>query len=218
MGYLEIEGQKFENIKNIVFDLGGVVININYQDTIRKFKEIGITNFDQLYSQYSQSDIFDRYDKGFATPDEFRSAIRKLANINVPDKIFDDAWNAMIQDLPAENLKVLLHLKNKYQTYLLSNTNEIHLSYFFNYLRKKHDVNDFSHYFHNVHYSCRMGMRKPDIEIYNRVMDFNKLVPAETVLIDDTAINVDAAIKAGWQGFYMPKGKLIMDIFKVFKN
>jgi glucose-1-phosphatase len=212
MGDLILGGQHFKNIKNIVFDLGGVLIEIDYQATISKFKAIGISNFDQIYSQYTQSDLFDRYDKGFATPDEFRSGIKTLANLKAPDAVFDDAWNAMILDLPSENLKLLLKLKSRYKTFLLSNTNEIHLEYFFNYLKKNHNVERLEDYFTNVHYSCRMGMRKPDLEIYNKLIEINGLKPSETLFIDDTAFNVDAAIEAGWQGYYMPKGKLIKDI------
>jgi putative hydrolase of the HAD superfamily len=215
MDILELEGQRFENVKNIVFDLGGVIVTIDYNETINKFKKLGITNFDHLYGQYAQSDVFDRYDKGFATPDEFRTAINKLAHINVNNEVFDDAWNAMILDLPSENLEVLNNLKNNYKIYLLSNTNEIHLDYFFGYLKDKHSIDDFAACFHNVHYSCRMGMRKPDAEIYNKLIELNNLKPAETLFIDDTNINVDAAINAGWKGFYMPKGKLIKDIFSI---
>jgi glucose-1-phosphatase len=212
MDCFEIAGQRFENAKNIVFDLGGVIVNIDYQVTIQKFKEIGIDNFDKLYSQYAQSDIFDRYDKGFASPEEFRNCVRQMANITISNKEFDDAWNAMILDLPSENLKILRELKTEYNTYLLSNTNEIHLDYFFRYLKEKHGVDRFEDFFHNVHYSCRMGMRKPDLEIYHKLIEINKLNPAETLFIDDTNFNVDAAIEAGWQGFYMPKGKLISSV------
>lgn len=205
--------KRFENVKNIVFDLGGVIVNIDYQLTILKFKEAGIPDFDKVYGQYSQSELFDKFDKGTATPDEFRKGLQKIAKTHLSDKVFDNAWNTMIRQLPEENLKLLLKVKNKYQTFLLSNTNEIHLEFFFKYLKETFNIKSFNDYFNNVHYSCRMGMRKPDLEIYNKVTEINKLNPIETLFIDDTTINVDTAIEAKWQGYYMPKGKLISDVF-----
>lgn len=205
--------ERFENVKNIVFDLGGVIVNIDYQLTISKFKEAGIADFDKVYGQYSQSELFDKFDKGVATPDEFRKGLQKIAKTNLSDKVFDNAWNTMIRHLPEKNLKLLLTLKKQYKTFLLSNTNEIHLEYFFKYLKDTYGIDRFTDYFDNVHYSCRMGMRKPDLEIYNKVIEVNDIKPTETIFIDDTTINVDTAIEAGWQGYYMPKEKLISDVF-----
>jgi glucose-1-phosphatase len=213
MGDLVLGDKCFKNVKNIVFDLGGVVINIDYQLTVQKFKEAGIIDFDKIYGQYSQTELFDKFDKGFASPDEFRKGLQKLAKTDLSDAIFNNAWNTMIGHLPEENLNLLLKLKKQYKTFLLSNTNEIHLDFFFKYLKDTYGINNFNDYFDNVHYSCRMGMRKPDLEIYNKVIEVNKLNPTETLFIDDTTINVDTAIKAGWQGYYMPKGKLMSDLF-----
>ena len=125
------------NIKNIIFDLGGVILNIDYQLTIDAFKKLSLNNFDQFYSQFTQNDLLIAMEKGEITPQEFRIQLRKYISKPVSDIMIDNAWNAMLLDFPPERIILLQKLKNKYRTFLLSNTNSIHLEFYSNLLNQE---------------------------------------------------------------------------------
>src|SRR6185436_4669476 len=114
------------DFKNIIFDFGGVIIDIDYHRTIEAFKQLGIKNFEEQYSKLKQSDLFDSLEKGTITSGVFHDRIRTISGLSLTDSQIDDAWNAILIDLPEENINFLKGLKNKYRIFLLSNTNEIH--------------------------------------------------------------------------------------------
>jgi len=214
MNRLVLGNKEFFDIKNIVFDLGGIVINIDYYATIEGFKKIGFVNFNEIYSQMRQAHVFDNYDKGLILPSEFRNELRNMSGATFTDVEFDSAWNAMILDLPLKRVETLKKLSKYFKNFLLSNTNEIHLEYFFNYVNSVFGHGVFESLFEKPYYSCRMGMRKPDLEIYHKVINDSRLTASETLFIDDTAFNVDAAIEAGMQGYYLNKQEDIVELFK----
>ena len=216
MANLVLGNKEIKNINNIIFDLGGVIMNISYQRAINALKEIGVLNFDKLYTQFGQTELFDNYDKGFISPSEFRNEIRKISGTTFSDKAFNDAWNLMLVDIPKENIQLLKILKKKFTVYLLSNTNEIHLEYLSVYMNRTFNVNNLDSLFHKAYYSCRIHMRKPDNEIYIHVLNDSKIKAAETLFIDDFQPNVNAAIKSGIQGYFLQKEVTITDLFKNF--
>jgi len=213
---LILGGKEYTGIQNLIFDLGGVIIKINYQLTIEAFKQVGLTDFDSIYSQLHQSDLFDKYDKGLVSPEEFRQGLLQRANIKFSNDVFDKAWNAMLVSLPKENIDLLENLKKHFKTYLLSNTNEIHLKYFFGYLNRTYKIKDFSSLFHKAYYSCRVQMRKPDLEIYQKVLNDNGLIASQTLFIDDTSINFTEAEKLGIQCYLMKKEDSLISLFSQF--
>jgi len=200
------------NIKNIIFDLGGVILNIDYQLTIDAFKKLSLNNFDQFYSQFTQNDLLIAMEKGEITPQEFRIQLRKYISKPVSDIMIDNAWNAMLLDFPPERIVLLQMLKNKYRTFLLSNTNSIHLDFYSNLLNQKFDLQNLSHLFEKEYYSHELKMKKPDSEIFEYVLRENDLIPSETLFIDDTSIHVESAIKLGINGYLLKKGESITDI------
>ena len=214
MTNLNLGGNEFKNVKNIIFDLGGVIVDIDFHLTINAFKKLGIEEFDKIFTQFKQSVLFDKLDKGLVTPDEFRKGIRDITGVAISDIDFDKAWNAMLLDIPAKRIQVLQDLKSKYATFLLSNTNEIHLDFFFNKVKKEHRINEFASLFHKAYYSCRIGMRKPDAEIYSNVLIENNLIPSETLFIDDLDLNVEAAKSLGIHGYIMKKTDELSVLFK----
>jgi putative hydrolase of the HAD superfamily len=214
MNQLFLGNKAFSGIRNIIFDLGGVVVNISYNNTIERFKNIGFSNFDEIFGQMRQSHVFDKYDKGQILPAEFRHELRKVSKLNFTDNDFDNAWNAMILDIPVHRIETLISLRKYYRIFLLSNTNEIHLSYLFNYVDSSFGKGIFESLFDKLYYSCRMGMRKPDYEIYQKVVADSNLVASESLFIDDTDFNVTAAIEAGLQGFTIKKNEDITELFK----
>ena len=98
-------------IKNIIFDLGGVILNIDYNKTSEAFRDLGLIDFDNLYSQSEQSHLFDKFEKGLISENDFRENIRIFSKINLTDFQIDSAWNAMLLDLPAERIQILMTAK-----------------------------------------------------------------------------------------------------------
>jgi glucose-1-phosphatase len=204
-----------EKIKNIIFDLGGVIINIDYNLTAKAFEQMGISNFEQLFSQAKQSDLFDLYEKGKISSAEFREAIKKIIGSNYTDELIDKAWNALLLDIPPQRLQLLENVKSKYNTYLLSNTNDIHIETFNVYLKQTFDIPNLQAFFHKLYLSYKVGMRKPDAEIFELVLSENNLNPAETLFIDDSIQHIESAKKLGVQTHWLQVTKQsILDLFQ----
>ena len=122
-------------IKNVIFDLGGVILNLNYQATTDAFEKLGVKNFENLYNQKKQTELFNNFEKGLISTEKFISNLQKTTALN--KKQITNAWNAMLLELPKERLEFIQSLKSNYNTFLLSNTNEIHIDFFENQLSKK---------------------------------------------------------------------------------
>jgi FMN phosphatase YigB (HAD superfamily) len=199
--------------KNIIFDLGGVILNIDYNLSVEAFKKLGLPNFQEHFSQASQNHLFDLYEKGIISSDEFRMELKKHFNDSITVKDIDFAWNALLLDLPAQRLVVLENLKETHRTFLLSNTNDIHIQEFNRYLTKTAGVDDLSSYFEKLYLSYKIGMRKPDKEIFEFVLDQNDLNPAETLFIDDSKQHIESASNVGINTYWLTKGETILDLF-----
>ncbi len=181
----------------VIFDLGGVLLNLDTAATGNAFRALGMTDFDAHYTQAKQNGLFDAFDKGEISPQEFRNALKKHLPPGTSDEAIDKAWNAMLLDLPVERLQLLEQLRGKYRLFLLSNTNEIHVTAFSGYLQRTFGFSDFSNYFERWYYSCRIGKRKPDAEAFFHVLEENGLNAEETIFIDDSPQHVEGALKLG---------------------
>ena len=184
-------------VKNIIFDLGGVLLNIDYQAPIREFAKLGIPDFHALYSKANQSALFDDFEMGKISPAEFRNNIRQISKVDLSDLQIDHAWNSILLDFPEQNTQMLNELKGKYRLFLLSNTNEIHIHSFEASLKAQFKVNFFEQVFEKVYYSSRIGYRKPNANAFEFVLKSNDLSPHETVFIDDSIQHVKGAKELG---------------------
>ncbi len=191
------------NIRNIIFDLGGVLLNINYQRTINAFKELGIINFDDLFSQAKQSNLFNDFETGIIAPSEFRDQLREISGMRLIDQQIDHAWNAMLLDMPPTRVKLLEKVSKNYRTFLLSNTNAIHYPVYNAYMEDEFGCPDLTNLFEKEYLSYRTGMRKPDVEIFDLVINENLLNPDETLFIDDSPQHVHGARKAGLHALWL---------------
>jgi len=200
-----------KGIKNIIFDLGGVVVNINYNLTLDAFRVLGFHHFDSIYTQIKQTPLFDLFETGKISSSAFREEIRK--QFPMTDTEFDKAWCAMLLDTPEERIDLIKKLKEKYRVFLLSNTNDIHINYYLGALNKTYGYDVFSAIFEHTYYSHEVGLRKPDREIYDFIVKKEGLQSKETLFIDDLKANVNGAIQAGLTGYYLEKGT-IQDLFK----
>ncbi len=192
-------------IKNIIFDLGGVVLNIDYNLTAQEFKKLGLQNFDSFYSQAKQSHVFDLFEKGLISAEKFREMFRTTTGIIFCDMELDRAWNAMLLDLPKERVDLLLKVKQNYNTYLLSNTNIIHYEAYTNQLQQSFGIPNLGVLFHKEFYSHEIHFRKPERECFQFVLDDQNIIAEETLFIDDSIQHIEGAKDLNINTFYMDK-------------
>jgi len=206
-----------KDIQNIIFDLGGVILNIDYNLTTEAFGDLGAQDFESLFTQAKQVNLFDKLDKGIISPEEFRDGIRRITSLDMSDQQIDLAWNAMLLDLPAVRLDLLKKIKHHYKTYLLSNTNAIHFDEYNKYLQNQHGINNLSNLFNEEYYSHIINNRKPNKEIFNLILNENGLKPEETLFIDDSIQHVEAANKIGILAYHLniPQGETIEELFTI---
>ena len=207
-----------KTVKNIIFDLGGVILNINYELTSLEFKKIGVNNFDNLYSKTKQNNIFNSFEKGKTSSQEFITYVRNLVKIEITDKQIVNAWNAMLLDLPLNRFNFINTINKKYNIFLLSNTNSIHIAEFKNIIDKNIGYNTFIKSFNKVYLSSEIGMRKPDAECFNFVLNNNNLIAEETIFIDDSIQHINGAKIVGLKTYHLKKNEditlLIPDIIQ----
>ena len=191
-------------IDNIIFDLGGVVVNIDYMKTQKAFEALALSSFGKVYSQAEQTGVFDQYEKGLIHTATFRDKLRQLVpSLTLSDKGIDDAWNAMILDTPSHRLAALAGIKSSFRTFLLSNTNELHINYYHNQLATLYGKANLNDYFEKVYYSYQIHLRKPDVEIFEYVIRENKLDAKRTLFIDDTIRHIQSAKSIGFQTLHI---------------
>ncbi len=200
------EGKKIESTieamsnpyDTIIFDLGGVVLNIDYKLTLQAFNDLGFPNFDQLYTQFKQSDLFVKLEKGLIHPSDFLNTLQSYSNRQVNHEELTEAWNAMLLDLPPENLEAIKKLQDHFHIYLLSNTNAIHYECFFDKVQALLRSRSLEPYFHASYYSHLVRERKPDQAVFKLLQEQQQLSPIRTLFIDDSPQHVEAARALGF--------------------
>lgn len=199
------------SIKNLIFDLGGVIVNLDTNATVKALAKLGKLTDDDTVSIYSL-DFFKNYEKGLISDEEFRKQLQqKLHNCSVNE--LQAAWNSMLLDIPPARLEFLRSLREKYRMFLLSNTNQIHIDQVNVILKDACGAEDFSHFFDKAYYSHQLKMRKPDTEIYKHVLEENNLSAEETLFIDDNAENLRGAEQLGIHTLLVTSEKSLFDFF-----
>ena len=202
-----------KKIRNIVFDLGGVLVDLDFKAAINGLQKAGFANVKEQLQAFDCEGIFQKFELGEMTADEFRSAIRENSTVSLTDEEVDGLWNAMLLEVPREKLELILHLRGKYMVYLLSNTNSIHWDYVcknaFNY--RGFRVND---YFEETFLSFEMHLAKPDKAIFEKVLEEANLLPEETLFIDDSEANCKAASELGIHTHHYHIGEDLKELFE----
>jgi len=205
---------KLTNYRNIIFDFGGVIINIDPQLTVKAFMELCNDLSKNEANRVIKDPLFRQFEKGMISESQLRSGIYKILNIEslqFTDEEFDRAWNAMILDLPKSRLDLLLTLSAEHRIFLLSNTNSIHMRKVSEVVQDTIQKDSINHYFENTYYSYLIGMQKPDREIFDFVLKENNLHPDETIFLDDFPENFSGAKEAGIDTLEVDRD--IIDIF-----
>lgn len=197
-----------KSIRNIIFDLGGVILNINPQLTIDAFRNLGWNDFYEANNQSLCKELFYNLEQGSSSPEAFRDNVRRMIVNQNGDSEIDKAWTAMILDIPADRVRYLEKLKTSYRIFLLSNTNEIHRMKFHRDFEADFGYSFYDLFEHNF-YSHEMGMRKPNLEIYLQALNEAGLIPEETLFIDDMKENIEAARTLGMKVLHIQPGTLM---------
>jgi putative hydrolase of the HAD superfamily len=184
-------------IKNIIFDLGGVLLDIDTNKTNLAFEQLGIKDFKNNYTLNKADALFDHLETGAITETAFYNGIRNISQLPLRDEDIRDAWNALLLNFRIESLQYLEQLAGKYKLYLLSNTNSIHHTAFHNSFKLETGKNNFDDYFTKAYYSQQIGLRKPEKEIYHFVLQDAGIAAGETLFIDDLLKNIEAAASVG---------------------
>ena len=183
-------------IKNILFDLGGVLYHIAYIKTIKTVKSLGIENAKEVYSQQKQSEFFDLFETGKITEEQFFYHLNLLSP-KVKKEDLKAAWNTMLLGMPRENKNLLATLKSKYNLYLLSNANVTHIEFVKNDLLLKNGISNLEQFFNKAYFSHEIGMRKPDLKTFEWVLKDAGIKPNETLFIEDSIQHIEGAKLAG---------------------
>lgn len=185
------------HLDTLILDLGGVLIDVDYERSAKAFKELGIERFEEQFSKARQSHLFDEFEKGLITPATFREAIRDLFGHPIKDREIDRCWNAMLGSVPPARMELVETLRMRYRVYLLSNTNDIHVPAFMDIVRRENHLPNFRREFDGCYFSCELGLRKPDAAIFQHVLKDTFASPERTLFIDDSIQHVEGARHAG---------------------
>jgi putative hydrolase of the HAD superfamily len=201
------------NIKNIIFDLGKVLLNLDFNASIVAFQKLGLKN-DVLDSKQAYSDaVFYELEVGKVTPKEFCNRVRKvLNNADATDLQIEDAWYSMILDIPASRVKIVQELSKNYNVYLFSNTNQIHIERLHRAFKAEHGI-DFPLLFVKDFYSHEIHERKPDLSSYKKVIELSGINPEESIFIDDLEKNIIGAQQSGLKTFWLKEGMELRTVF-----
>lgn len=192
--------------------MGGVFLNVNYKKTEQAFIDLGVDSFNHFFKQDHSSRLFEDLENGAIEEDAFYTAFRKEAKVKLSNLEIRNAWNAMVGYFPSERLVWLEEIKHKYNIYLYSNTNQIHYDCLMGHFKKDHPGLDFNQFFIKAYYSHEVGLRKPYVSSYQKILELAGLKAADTLFIDDTLKNVEGAEKAGMPVIYLKPPMTVLDL------
>jgi putative hydrolase of the HAD superfamily len=199
-------------IKNIIFDLGGVLLTIDYQKTEDAFINLGMKDFSDWYKQDYCSALFEQLEVGKISDIDFYDGLRNLSGLNLSDTQIATAWNAMLGNFSMEKLQWLEGIGKRYRIFLFSNTNIIHYEAFCKKYQALQLGKNFDDYFIKAYYSQQMGLRKPHTAAYKFILEEQGLLADETLMIDDTLKNIDGAKAAGLQTLHLLAPQTLLDL------
>ena len=200
-----------KKIDALLFDLGGVLIDVDYHKTIDAFAQLGVQNPSDLYNQFGQNQLFDQYEKGEVSGKFFLEQLKPLTKFDTIESDIVTAWNAMIGDFPTEKLDFIAELSQHNPCFLLSNTNEIHLKKAIENLQKT-GFKNLDDLFIKCYYSHMIGKRKPEVKTFKWIIDQMGMEASKVLFIDDSPQHIEGAKKAGLQVIYYKEDS---DLFSI---
>lgn len=194
-----------ENIRNLIFDLGNVILNIDTKLSEIAFAKYGMNDFEKLYTLASQNELFDRLEVGSITENEFYDEFRRVTGCKLDNKTLEQCWDALIMDFPSARIEMLKRLKNegKYRTFILSNTNIIHYRFYTAMLKRTRGVDGLESLVEHAYFSHEIGLKKPNRDIFDYVVEHSHIKPEESIFIDDNEANIKAANALGFNTIFL---------------
>lgn len=206
--------EKKNTITTLIFDFGGVIINLDLPRCIENLKKLGIPNIESYLSNFGQKDFFLQYEKGKIGTSEFRNEIRKLSSETLSDAEIDNAWCSFLCDIPSERLALLQKLRANYRLLLLSNSNPLHVEVSAAKALEGtgKTIRD---YFDRCYFSYELGLTKPDPDIFEALLADVGVVASECLFLDDGPKNIDAAQSMGFQTYFVTQGENLDFLFQL---
>jgi len=201
----------FSSLKNILFDMGGVIIDLNINATLEAFYNIGFPPELLKYPENYNTDVFYKYETGKIGTEEFRESIRLSTGVMFEDSVFDDAWRAMLINIPGERIELIKKLKSKFDLYILSNTSALHTPVFENLFQRNGGVS-MKDLFKKCFYSNEIGYHKPDENAYKYALENAEIEAKETLFLDDNIQNIKAAKDLGFNAIHISKHMDLADL------
>ena len=187
-----------KQIESIIFDLGKVILNIDWRITFEEFKKLDGEGVETIYEAlFYDETLLSRIQRGEYTHDELIQLLQNQLKSAITKEEIEKAWNAMLQGFPKERIELIARLSKQYRTFLLSNTNIIHWKHY------RRELSDLLHYlqidklFEKEYYSHELGMRKPEPRIYEKIIEDSYVTPEKTLFLDDNQDNLNAAAAYG---------------------
>lgn len=202
-----------KKIETIIFDFGGVIIDIDPELTMKEFGKLGARKLDPAQMNDFVNNIIRKFEKGILTPELFRKRASEFLGIKVSDQKFDDAWNALLFDIPQKRIDAIEKAKKNYRIFLLSNSNEIHYDLYVRDLQLRFGYREFDNLFYKSYFSFDLHLAKPDPVIYEFVLNQHRLDPAKTLFIDDNEENLIPAQKLGMATYHLQKPEKLRELF-----
>ena len=200
-----------KRISALLFDLGGVIFDLEYNKTIEAFEAIGLEDAEHLYNQFNQSKIFDEFEIGSISGNEFISLLQEKIPQKVSQSKIKEAWNAMILGFEKSKLEQIKKYSEKIPCYLLSNTNEIHLEYIQTLLQQV-PFKNLELLFKKCYYSHIIGKRKPHRETFEWVLNDMGYAPEDVLFIEDSPQHIEGAKKINLNTLYFTNERSLDDI------
>ena len=186
-----------EKINAIIFDFGGVIIDLNFEKCYKAFKALGFEGITPENIIFHQSDIFKNYEVGAVSEDEFLQSLVEKCHEGTTKEQVKNAWCSILDNIPLERIELIEKLKKKYHLYLLSNSNATHHKLFDAKFMDVRGQDTIGSLFDKAYFSYEIKMSKPASEIYQKVLEENQLNPASTLFIDDSSLNIEGAQAVG---------------------
>jgi putative hydrolase of the HAD superfamily len=190
-----------KGIKNILFDLGGVLINLDRERCIREFQKLGIKHIEEQIGNSFKSGLFYQLEEDRITPDEFRNKIRGMSSKQVTDNEIDNAWNSFLLEIPSSKLKLLRRLRNSYRVFMVSNTNKIHFDYVVKNSFDAFHGFTMDDYFEKCYLSYELHVSKPDKAFFDAAIRDSGIIPSESLFLDDSQDNINMAQRLGFRTY-----------------
>lgn len=193
-------------VTTLIFDFGGVIINLDLPECIENLKNLGFENVEQFLSNFGQKDFFLQYENGQINTAEFRARIRENTSSALTDDEIDAAWCSFLCDIPASKVQLLKELRKKYRLLLLSNTNPLHIEHSASKALEPYNTS-LNELFDKLYLSCEMGLTKPSEAIFEALLSDAGLTAEECLFLDDGPKNIETAQRMGFQTYFVKQGE-----------